>query len=429
MVNPKCCFNILYVIIFLSFLQDASFLKSSYDFVPKIAYIFFYYIVFVRLFELKNYPFKKIVNKISIDEYIMIAICLIGVIAAFFQDSIIMVQLCKPFVLLIVYIGISSVMKLTEITDEKIFSIIYFYLGITFFHVLIEYIYSFESIVNYISGKSLYAKYLDSSWNFIYDNYNYFARNVMIGFIVSFSLLLYSFIYSASRKKVILYFGLCIFFGFTIFLSFSRTSILSSTLYVIMILVFFVAMFWKKISERFSIKTILFMITTLVISGYILYNYNFFQEIIIKTQTRGSTHRFGLWIEFLKQEQRSFPSVDFFIGHGYMSKDYEFYKIWANILGGHVHNNFLFFWYNFGLISMVLFILLLVKVWISSYKIINKIWYIYFISISYLGVLMFESLIIRKNLRFEVIFFFIFLLLPYNIYLHSKEVLKEKANQ
>ena len=220
-----------------------------------------------------------------------------------------------------------------------------------------------------------------------------------------------------NKNIILIIFG---FFGTTLLLLYGRTSILAVIVYVVLLLTYFIITYRNNISKFITIKHAAIILGTCGLVLYFLIHYDFISALIAKTINRGSSHRFGLWKSFIEQEIRLFPDIKFFIGHGYRNKSTDFYAIWANILGNHVHNNFLFIWYNYGFISMVMFIVLLLKIWISNFKVISRIWFIYFIPLSYMCVASFESQITKANFRLEVFFFLIFLLLPYNMYLKNQ---------
>lgn len=384
-----------------------------------LGYMIFFYFIIARAMAFKNDPLRRTELRPGFDEYIILAICVTGILAAVLYSDSIGKGIKKPLMFFIAYLGISSYAKINEITEKFIIRLLFCYIAVALIHSIVEYCFSFQALFNYFTGKIKYSEYLNSSWNLLYPNYNYFARNVMIGFICSLSIYLFYLVKEDSFYKKTIIFILICFFGTTILLSFSRTSILAAAVYALLILTYFIIIYRDKINKFITIKNVVFILCACCLLLYFLIHYDFISAIIVKTKNQGSTHRFGLWKSFIEQEINLLPDIKFFIGHGYRNKSTDISTIWANITGNHVHNNFLFIWYNYGFISMVMFIILLIKMWISNFKVMSRIWFIYFIPLSYMCVANFESQITKANLRLEVIFFFIFLLLPYNMYLKN----------
>ena len=176
----------------------------------------------------------------------------------------------------------------------------------------------------------------------------------------------------------------------------------------------------NAILKQLTIKSISFVFIVAVLFIYFLFHFDFVDAIVAKTQNQGSSFRFGFWSAFIDRQLELFPDLRFFLGHGYKNTNSTFYEIWRDHPGKHVHNNFMFIWYNYGFISMVLFVVLLIKIFVANLKILDKLWFIYFIPLGYMSVTFFESILARHSFRFEVILFFLFLLIPYNMYFKNR---------
>jgi len=390
------------------------------DIAEKLILLLFVYLTITRALLIRTNPLQRFELRPALDEFIIFMICVTGILAAILYSDSVGKGIRKPLIFFISYMGISSYAKINEINEKFIIRILYFYVGVVLINSIAEYCFSSQALFSYFTGEINYSEYVRRSWNLLYPNYNYFARNVMIGFICSLSIYLYYLVKGAELYKKNIYFILIGFFGVTILLSFSRTSILAVTLYVLLIITYFIVTYMHTVRKLITIKKAAFILSLCCVLLYFLIHFNFISAIITKTMNQGSTHRFDIWKSFLEHEINLFPDLKFFIGHGYRNKSTDISAIWSNITGNHIHNNFLFIWYNYGFISMVMFILLLAKIWISNTKVMSRIWFIYFIPLSYLGVAFFESQITKANARFEVIFFFLFLLMPYNMYLKNR---------
>lgn len=414
--TPEIAESALFFIIILSvpYIMKNKLLFKGNEIIVSLAFV---YIISVRVFQVS---FRKIIQNISSDEFFITAICILAVIAGFLNNEKIFKDIEKPVMFFLSYIGISSFAKTRTITENTFIRILILYIIVVLVHTFIEYIVSFPLLFNYLTSKISYRDYCWNSWNLLYPNYNYFARTPMVGMMASLSLCFYYFLNKSERQITMLFFILSVFFGLTVLLTFSRTSIFASAVYFLLLFFYFIIVYRTRIRDRLKLKYILIGSVILIAGLLFLLHFNFIDAVIVKTQQQGSTHRFNLWESFLEKEKSIFPSLQFFLGHGFKQKNSIFFSIWSDVAGRHVHNNFLFIWYNYGLITMILFIIVLIKLWISNFKIIDKVWFVYFIPLSYMCVAFFETLLTKTNYRLEVIFFFIFLILPYNMYLQGR---------
>ena len=153
--------------------------------------ILFFYLLAVRWKIYKNSSLNKFNLKLGFDEYIIIFISTLGIILWVFNPDIGIRGLRKPFLFMAVYLSISSCAKMIKVDKKLLIRILFFYLSVVFIHLIAEYIYSFHMFFDYISGLITYRTYVLNSWNLLYPNYNFFAKNLMVGFICSLSLYLY----------------------------------------------------------------------------------------------------------------------------------------------------------------------------------------------------------------------------------------------
>lgn len=360
--------------------------------------------------------------KCSFDEIIAISISIIGLISGFFiLTPIHHLNILKPVLFSLSYIGISSFVKTYEIDSSKILFFLKLILFLSFIHYIYAVIVSFDSIILFVSNKLTFDSYRAMAWKGLYLNYNRFGWTLLIGFISSCVLSFYNYFEIKKVKTSLFYAFISLAFFSGIIMSSSRSSLWGILVFTLCMMIVGIKKIFKEnnyTDKRFWVYTVIG-----VVFIYLLFWFYFdiFEFIIKKTMLVGTSVRTKLWKVFIITQWANFPDIRFFLGHGYRLKIDPLFRSY-----GHVHNNYLFVWGQYGLIGMLLFITKYIHLLKTNLKKFNKYWYIWFIPISILFMIFFESILVRKNLKIEVLFLYLFILIPYNDALREKKKSKKE---
>ena len=318
----------------------------------------------------------------------------------------------QPLLLIVSFLGISSFLKIVKIDSNLIIKTLKISFLISLIHVVIMQAFSWKIIKEIIFLQPLAITEMDRAWQMkgTLDTPNTFAYQILLGLLSSIILL-----YKSLKNKKMFYTFLFFSLYLLILLLFtvSRSALISFVFFgggVILALPFFLA------NNKIKLKKIILSLSLIFLVIFITFGlnekYQILENIINKNQDNVSTFRISTWTSFLKDRISIFPDKKFFIGEGFHGFLEKAQKISTAPGGKDMHNIFLEIWGRYGIINLLLIIIFLGYLFMENIRLKN----FYLINLLPLVLLLrnlFEADLFIGIFRWEMVFFWLTLILPY----------------
>lgn len=361
-------------------------------------------IISTILISLRIIRNKKLFNK---NELLYLSFCLVAIISATINYSGLKIDLVQPIFMFYLFYSISSFFETVSISQKEIKKIFYVIITLSIVH-FVYWIVSeniSREITNIIASDNMKSQYAIYG---LLDTTNTYAYQIIIGVSALTTIFLFKFL---KNPKVNFYSISIIFIISLMFLSVliskSRGALFGIGMYFIILFCF--GLFnknFRNLLSKYSIVAIILVIVMIVI----VISTDMLNVILTKFKNNGSTYRFLMWENFIKLRISGAFSLDFWFGegfHGFKSTSLNLTPYAVT----HLHNVFLEIWARFGLISFVLWFVFLFRNILRNY--LNKdLWYFFPLVLMFLLKECFETTIFVGTFRWEMVVFFVYLLLP-----------------
>ncbi len=336
-----------------------------------------------------------------IDEKLIFIFIALMIFSGFLSGEHLYVNIVEPLIIGFSYLCVSSFWIMHN--DKKFLTIIFY---TVFIISIINLLFIIIPDINILAGSEsvndLIVAINNKNNHGIPVNPNRFGYSLLIGFLSSTSLFMYSIIKKGYMISMLFFLHSCIFFIF-ILVSRCRNCILSSVIFSIFILV----ILFNEIKEIFKNKRFVFLLSAIFISFITVIICTGLLDIIIeKTLQAGSSKRIDIWTIFIKDQFNNFDIINFLFGKGYAAK--------TNILVlklTSLHNVILETWGRYGIIASILFISVMIYIMVKGFR--NKNYRILTgIILSFLVYSFFEDMLFFTFLWIEDLFFLFVLYAP-----------------
>lgn len=196
-----------------------------------------------------------------------------------------------------------------------------------------------------------------------YGNPNYYSVSLLLGMTFLFGLFYLDYIKKDNNKNFMLFFATYFILFVGIYLTFSRGALIAAVLVTLLFIVF-------NFKQFFNVKS---LIVTLIFGVLILFldfgNNSVILQILDQTEVRfenaiygTGAGRYNIWQDGWELYTSSLQNLLLGVGGNQFMYYYEF-----NIINN-VHNGYLRFLYESGLVGLVLFLIFSIKIFISTFN-------------------------------------------------------------